>query len=100
MKKNSDTTVAAKLPMWEVFVQCAGGEPHEHAGNVHASDAELALQNARDVYGRREEIVSIWVVPSEAITASTPEDCGPFFDPTQDKVFRHPQFYKSIKHKG
>ncbi len=85
--------------MWEVFVQLAGGAPHEHAGNVHASDAELALQNARDVYGRREEIVSIWVVPSESITASTPDDRGPFFDPAQDKIFRHPQFYKVAKRK-
>ena len=85
--------------MWEVFVQLAGGEPHEHVGNVHASDAEIALQNARDVYGRREEIVSIWVVPSESITASTPHDQGPFFDPTRDKVFRHPQFYRTAKRK-
>lgn len=87
-----------EMQMWEVFVQTAGGSPHEHAGNVHASDAEMALQNARDVYARREEVVSIWVVPSAAITASTPEDQGPFFDPARDKIFRHPQFYKLGKH--
>ena len=57
--------------------------PHEHAGSVHAVDAEQALQNARDVYARRGEAVSIWVVPSAAITASTPDDMGPFFDPGQ-----------------
>lgn len=82
-------------PLWEVFTQPPGGAPHEHAGSVHAPDAELALQNARDVYTRRGEAVSIWVVPSGAIVASTPSDAGPFFDPGNDKPYRHPQFYKT-----
>ncbi len=81
-------------PLWEVFTQPKDGEPHEHAGSVHAPDAEIALQNARDTYARRGEAVSIWVVPTRAIVASTPEDVGPFFDPGNDKPYRHPQFYK------
>ena len=84
----------SQWPLWEVFTQPPGGAPHEHAGSVHAVDAEAALQNARDVYGRRGDVVSIWVVPTLGITASTPEDVGPFFDPADDKPYRHPQFYK------
>jgi ring-1,2-phenylacetyl-CoA epoxidase subunit PaaB len=84
----------SQWPLWEVFLQPPKGEAHEHAGSVHATTAEQALQNARDVYARRGEAVSIWVVPSAAITASTPEDMGPFFDPGNDKPYRHPQFYK------
>jgi len=84
----------SQWPLWEVFTQPPGGAPHEHAGSVHAVDAEAALQNARDVYGRRGDVVSIWVVPTVRITASTPEDVGPFFDPADDKPYRHPQFYK------
>jgi ring-1,2-phenylacetyl-CoA epoxidase subunit PaaB len=84
-------------PLWEVFTQGKDGEPHQHAGSVHATDAEHALQNARDVYARRNEAVNLWVVPSAAITASTPEDMGPFFDPANDKAYRHPQFYKVPK---
>lgn len=84
-------------PLWEVFTQGIDGEPHQHAGSVHATDAEQALQNARDVYARRNEAVNLWVVPSAAITASTPEDMGPFFDPANDKAYRHPQFYKVPK---
>jgi len=80
--------------VWEVFLQPPKGEPHQHAGSVHAATAEQALENARDVYARRGEAVSIWVVPSVAITASTPDDMGPFFDPGNDKPYRHPQFYK------
>lgn len=83
------------LPVWEVFTQRKDGEPHEHAGSVHAADAEMALQNARDVYSRRNEALSIWVVPSSAIIASTPEDVGPFFDPANDKIYRNPNFYKT-----
>lgn len=83
------------MPVWEVFVQTVTGMPHEHAGNVHATDAEMALQNARDVYGRRAAPLSVWVVPAAAITATTPQDKGPFFDPANDKIYRHPQFYKT-----
>lgn len=82
-------------PLWEVFTQKKSGEPHEHAGSLHAPDKEMALQNARDVYSRRNEAISIWVVPAEAITASQPQDAGSFFDPANDKIYRHPQFYKT-----
>lgn len=88
------TTDPGQFPLWEVFTQLKPGAPHEHAGSVHAPDAELALQNARDVYTRRGEAVSIWVVPSAAITASSPSDAGPFFEPGNDTPYRHPQFYK------
>ena len=83
------------MPVWEVFTQKKDGEPHEHAGSVHAADAELALQNARDVYSRRNEAISIWVVPATAIIASSPEDAGPFFDPANDKIYRMPNYYKT-----
>jgi ring-1,2-phenylacetyl-CoA epoxidase subunit PaaB len=83
------------MPVWEVFTQKKDGEPHEHAGSVHAADAELALQNARDVYSRRNEAISIWVVPATAIVASSPEDAGPFFDPANDKIYRMPNYYKT-----
>ena len=85
----------SQWPLWEVFLQPAGGAPFEHAGSVHAVDAESALENARDVYARRGEAVNIWVVPTAAITASTPDDVGPFFDPGNDKPYRHPQFYST-----
>jgi ring-1,2-phenylacetyl-CoA epoxidase subunit PaaB len=83
----------SQWPLWEVFTQKEQGAPHEHAGSVHAVDAEQALQNARDVYARRGEAISLWVVPTRAIVASTPGDAGPFFDPGNDKAYRHPQFY-------
>lgn len=92
-EENGDTDKDTQWPLWEVFTQPRSGKPHEHAGSLHAPDAEMALQNARDVYSRRSEAVNIWVVPSGQITASTPEDEGPFFDPSNDKPYRHPQFY-------
>ena len=80
-------------PLWEVFVRSKQGLEHKHCGSLHASDAQQALQMARDVYTRRQEGVSIWVVPSSAITASRPEDKGEFFEPMADKIYRHPSFY-------
>lgn len=89
-----DDIAGSQWPLWEVFTQRANGEPHEHAGSVHAADAEMALQNARDVYGRRGQVVSMWIVPSSVITATPSEFAGPLFDPGADKIYRHPQFYK------
>lgn len=89
----SETIKNTQGPLWEVFIQTKPGQPHKHCGSIHAPDAEIALQNARDVYARRNEGTNLWVVPSAAITASQPEDTGPFFDPANDKPYRHPTFY-------
>ena len=80
-------------PLWEVFVRSKQGLEHKHCGSLHAADGEMALQMARDVYTRRNEGVSIWVVPSAQIIASRPQDQAVDFDPTADKVYRHPTFY-------
>jgi ring-1,2-phenylacetyl-CoA epoxidase subunit PaaB len=77
-------------PLWEVFVRANRGISHVHSGTVHAPDAELAMQNARDLFTRRQEGISIWVVRSNDITASDPADRAAMFDPASDKVFRHP----------
>ena len=83
----------SNLDVWEVFIQTKPGLSHKHAGIVQASTAEMALQAARDVYTRRMEGVSIWVVPSSQITASNPDNNGETFEPAMDKAYRHPTFY-------
>ena len=80
-------------PLWEVFVRGKRGLSHVHVGSLHAPDAELALRNARDVYTRRQEGVSIWVVRADDVTASSPSEKDSFFDPAGDKIYRHPTFY-------
>ena len=80
-------------PLWEVFIQSKRGMEHKHCGSLHAADAQMAIENARDIYTRRNEGESIWVVPAAAISASSPEDIGPFFEPANDKTYRHPTFY-------
>ena len=81
-------------PLWEVFIRSKQGLDHKHVGSIHAADAEMAILNARDVYTRRMEGVSIWVAESSHIHASNPDDAGSFFDPANDKVYRHPTFYE------
>jgi ring-1,2-phenylacetyl-CoA epoxidase subunit PaaB len=80
-------------PLWEVFVRGRRGVSHVHAGSVHAEDAEMALQAARDLFTRRNEGVSLWVVPSVAVVASEPDEAGALFDPAADKEFRYPAHY-------
>jgi ring-1,2-phenylacetyl-CoA epoxidase subunit PaaB len=80
-------------PLWEVFVRARRGLSHNHVGSLHAPDATVALRNARDVYTRRQEGVSIWVVAASSIVASSPDEKDPFFEPAADKAYRHPTFY-------
>lgn len=81
-------------PLWEVFIRSKQGLDHKHVGSLHAADAQMAIENARDVYTRRLEGVSIWVVESKNITASNPEEAGEFYEPAINKIYRHPTFYK------
>ena len=93
--------MSKSLILWEVFIQSKVNLPHKHVGNVHASDPEMALQNARDLYTRRNEGTSIWVVESKNIIASNPDESEAFFDPANDKIYRHPTFYDlpdGVKH--
>jgi len=87
-------------PLYEVFIRSRAGLDHKHAGSVHATDPEMALQAARDIYTRRNEGVSIWVVPSNEITASKPEDKDSLFEPADNKIYRHPTFYDIPKEAG
>lgn len=80
-------------PLWEVFIRSKHGLSHKHVGSIHATDAEMAINNARDVYTRRNEGASIWVVPSVQIVSSASGDKAMLFDPSEDKVYRHPTFY-------
>lgn len=85
--------MSGEVPLWEVFIRPRNGLSHKHVGSIHASDEVMALQAARDVYTRRGEGNSIWVVASSAITASDPDQAGENFEPTGDKIYRHPTFY-------
>ncbi len=81
-------------PLWEVFIRSKQGLNHKHVGSLHAPDAEMAVKNARDIYTRRSEGISIWVVESSNLFASDPEDSDSLFEPSQSKVYRHPTFYE------
>ncbi len=82
-----------RWPLWEVFVRARSGLEHKHVGSVHATDARMALEHARDLYTRREEAVSLWVVRSSDIVVSDPGEGDALFGPARDKVYRHPTFY-------
>lgn len=82
-----------QLDLWEIFIQSRPGTNHTHAGSVHVSDKQMALQNARDIYTRRNEGSRIWIIPSKYVTASNPEDAAILFDPASDKIYRHPALY-------
>ncbi len=81
------------MELFEVFIRSRNGLHHKHVGSLHAPDHEVALENARDVYTRRSEGISIWVVRSKDILASNPSEQEALFEPARDKIYRHPTFY-------
>lgn len=85
--------MSKEWPLWEIFIRGQHGMAHRHVGSLHAPDAEAAILNARDVYTRRNEGVSIWVVEAAAINASAPSEKGPLYEPSESKVYRHPTFF-------
>jgi ring-1,2-phenylacetyl-CoA epoxidase subunit PaaB len=86
-----------ELPLWEIFIRSQHGLAHKHVGSLHASDAVMAISHARDVYTRRNEGLSIWVVKATDISASAPSEKEALFDPANDKVYRHPTFFPMPK---
>lgn len=80
-------------PLWEVFIRSKNGLDHKHVGSLHAADHQMAIENARDVYTRRNEGISIWVVESRHLFASDPEEQDSLFESARNKVYRHPTFY-------
>jgi len=88
---------------FQVFVQAKPGEPHQDFGSVHAPDAELALLNARDVFARRPEAVSMWVVPVGAIYTKTAEEIqnlsSPGSGPHESQPARPETYYVACKYK-
>jgi ring-1,2-phenylacetyl-CoA epoxidase subunit PaaB len=89
----SSSSKKTEWPLWEIFIRSKQGLDHKHVGSLHATDAQMAIENARDVYTRRMEGVSIWVVESRHIHASNPDEAEALYDPANDKVYRHPTFY-------
>ena len=93
--------MSTNWPQWEVFVRSNRGLSHVHAGSLHAPDETMALRNARDLYPRRNEGTSVWVVPSAAITASDPDSKGGYFQSSSGKNYRHATYYpqsEGVKH--
>ena len=93
--------MSGEWPLWEVFIRSQHGLAHKHVGSLHAVDAQMAISNARDVYTRRNEGVSIWVARSTDIHASSPDHRAALFEPSHDKVYRHPTFFPmpdGVKH--
>ena len=80
-------------PLYEIFIRARSGLDHKHVGSLHATDARMAIEHARDLYTRRQEGISIWAVRSSDIVASDPAEADELFEPARDKVYRHPTFY-------
>jgi ring-1,2-phenylacetyl-CoA epoxidase subunit PaaB len=87
---SGDGTADPRLEPYEVFRQEKEGGPMRHGGSVLAPDVELAVHYAREMYGRRQESVRLWVVRRADITALEDQD---WLQPPLDRSFKKPGGY-------
>ena len=81
---------APALEPWEVFRQEREGGPMRHGGSVTAPDPTLAVHYARELYGRRQESVRLWVVRRADIHDLHDPD---LLQPPLDRSFKKPGGY-------
>jgi ring-1,2-phenylacetyl-CoA epoxidase subunit PaaB len=78
--------------IWEVFRQEREGAPFQHGGSLDAPNAEFAKAYARELYGRRDESTTLWIVPRDAVA----EIAEPYVADVFDRDYRRVDGY-SIK---
>lgn len=61
-----------------------------HAGNVRAPDGELATHYARELFGRRQESVRLWIVQRSQVRDLADPD---LLQPPLDRSFKKPGGY-------
>jgi phenylacetate-CoA oxygenase PaaH subunit len=82
--------VAPVLEPWEVFRQEKEGDAMRHGGSVMAPDEVLAAHYARELYGRRQESIRLWVVRrADIVDISDPD----LLQPPLDRSFKKPGGY-------
>ena len=81
---------APELEAWEVFRREKDGDPMRHGGSVMAPDAELATHYARELFGRRQESVRLWVVRRRDIVDLADPD---LLQPPLDRSYKKPGGY-------
>src|SRR5688572_19911307 len=83
-------TSTPEIEPWEVFRQEKDGDPMRHGGSVMAPDAELAVHYARELYGRRQESVRLWIVRrADVLDLDDPD----LLQPPLDRSFKKPGGY-------
>jgi ring-1,2-phenylacetyl-CoA epoxidase subunit PaaB len=87
-----DATADAAPPPepWEDFRQEKEGDAMRHGGSVMAPDAVLAVHYAREMYGRRQESVRLWVVRRADVHDLSDQD---LLQPPLDRSFKKPGGY-------
>ncbi|WP_320777581.1 1,2-phenylacetyl-CoA epoxidase subunit B [Streptomyces sp. CRN 30] len=81
---------------WEVFLRPRRGLAHQHVGSVRAGDPDTALLRARDLYTRRDDPLSLWVVRSDAVHTVSPDERDPYFSNGRHKPYRYPEQYAPL----
>ena len=96
IEKNKEPVIDLKpLDHWqtfEVFVQVKKGQHHSHVGSLHAPNPEMAYILAKEQFGRRTKIVSLWVVKTADVFTAPGDEI--MFERNDEKIYREAGGYK------
>jgi len=83
--------------VYEVFLQPTRNEPHVQVGSVNAADDQMALDFARETFGRRQACAHIWVVRRDHLVGTVyGED---FMERACDRGYREARGYQEVRRK-
>ena len=80
---------------YEVFTQAKTGAHHTHVGSLHAPNDEMAYILAKEQFGRRSKVTSLWVAKTALIT--TADNDAELFATNDEKTYREASGFKVME---
>jgi ring-1,2-phenylacetyl-CoA epoxidase subunit PaaB len=77
---------------YEVFTQAKTGARHTHVGSLHAPNDEMAYILAKEQFGRRNKVTSLWVAKTSVMI--TADNDGELFATNDEKTYREASGFK------
>lgn len=77
---------------YEVFTQAKTGAHHMHVGSLHAPNDEMAYVLAKEQFGRRNKVTSLWVAKTSVMI--TAENDSELFARNDEKIYREAGGFK------
>ena len=88
----SEKSALDQWQTYEVFTQAKTGAHHMHVGSLHAPNDEMAYVLAKEQFGRRNKVTSLWVAKTSVMI--TADNDGELYARNDEKIYREAGGFK------